>query len=124
MPLDVFLVEDSAAVRERIETLLAGMDGVRLAGCAAGAEEAVGAILALLPQVVLLDVKLAQGNGFDVLRAVCSQAPQIDFYMLSNFATPAYRRTAGELGARGFFDKTQEFARLMALLSERARPGL
>jgi len=124
VPLDIFLVEDSVAVRERIETLLAGMDGVRVTGWAGGADEASRAILALLPQVVLLDVKLAQGNGFDVLRAVCSQAPQIDFYMLSNFATPAYRRTAEELGARGYFDKTQEFPHLMALLSERARPGL
>ena len=60
----------------------------------------------------LLDLHLAQGSGFDVLRAVCLQAPEIDFYMLSNFAAGPYRQLAGRLGARGFFDKSTEFGRV------------
>jgi len=119
MTLDIFLVDDSAPVRERIASALAALAGVRVVGHAEGADEAIRGILELLPQVVLLDLKLAQGGGFDVLRAVRAQAPQIDFYMLSNFATPAYRRTAEQLGARGFFDKTQEFAELLARLAAR-----
>lgn len=121
VPFDVFLVDDSAPVRERIEALLASLEGARVVGHAEGADDAAARILALGPQVVILDLKLAQGSGFDVLRAVCPQAPHIDVYMLSNFATDAYRRTAAQLGARGFFDKTQEFAQLMELLAQRAR---
>jgi DNA-binding NarL/FixJ family response regulator len=121
VPLEIFLVDDSAPVRSRIEALLAGLDGARVVGHADGADEAVAGILALAPHVVILDLKLAQGSGFDVLRAVCPQAPQIDVYMLSNFATDGYRRTAAQLGARGFFDKTQEFVQLMDLLAQRAR---
>ena len=121
MPLTLYVVDDSPLVRERIEALLAGLSGARIVGHAEGADQAVSGILTLLPQVVLLDLKLAQGSGFDVLRAVCPQAPQIDVYMLSNFATDGYRRTAAQLGARGFFDKTQEFVQLMDLLAQRAR---
>lgn len=122
MPLDVFLVDDSAPVRERLLAMLAALAGVCVVGQAEGAEQAIAAILACRPQVVLLDLKLGDGgSGFDVLRAVHPQAPEIDFYLLSNFSTPAYRRSAEELGARGFFDKTQEFGRLMDLLAERAR---
>ena len=122
MPLDVFLVDDSAPVRERLHAMLAALAGVCVVGQAEGAEQAIAAILACRPQVVLLDLKLGDGgSGFDVLRAVHPQAPEIDFYLLSNFSTPAYRRSAEELGARGFFDKTQEFGRLMDLLAERAR---
>lgn len=84
--------------------------------------DAVTAVREQGVDVVLLDLKLGDGgSGFDVLRAVHPQAPGIDFYLLSNFSTPAYRRSAEELGARGFFDKTQEFGRLMDLLAERAR---
>ena len=36
------------------------------------------------PGVVLLDISLAAGSGFDVLRAVRPQAPEIDVYVLSN----------------------------------------
>ncbi|HJS39219.1 MAG TPA: response regulator transcription factor [Burkholderiales bacterium] len=122
MPLDVFLVDDSAPVRERLHAMLAALAGVCVVGQAEGAEQAIAAILDCRPQVVLLDLKLGDGgSGFDVLRAVHPQAPEIDFYLLSNFSTPAYRRSAEELGARGFFDKTQEFGRLMDLLAERAR---
>ena len=121
MPLDIFLVDDSAPVRERLEALLGALDGVRVVGHAEDAEEAIRAILALLPHIVVLDLKLAQGNGFDVLRALRAQAPEVDVYLLSNFATPAYRASAAQLGARGFFDKTQEFQRLLDLLAARAR---
>lgn len=121
MPLHLFLVEDSAPVRERIEAALATIVGVVILGHAAGAEDAIRAILELRPHVVLLDLKLAQGSGFDVLRGVLPKAPEIEFYMLSNFATPAYRRTAEQLGARGFFDKSQEFPRLLGLLGAHPR---
>jgi len=121
LPLDIFLVDDSAPVRERLEALLGALDGVRVVGHAEDAEEAIRAILALLPHIVVLDLKLAQGNGFDVLRALRAQAPEVDVYLLSNFATPAYRASAAQLGARGFFDKTEEFQRLLDLLAARAR---
>ena len=122
MPLDVFLVDDSAPVRERLAAMLAALAGVCVVGEAESAALAVAGILERRPQVVLLDLKLGDGgSGFDVLRAVHPQAPEIDFYLLSNFSTPAYRRSAEDLGARGFFDKTQEFGRLMDLLAERAR---
>ena len=121
MPLEIFLVDDSAPVRERLEALLGALDGVRVVGHAEDAGEAIRAILALLPHIVVLDLKLAQGNGFDVLRALRAQAPEVDVYLLSNFATPAYRASAAQLGARGFFDKTQEFQRLLDLLAARAR---
>ena len=59
MTLDIFLVDDSAPVRERIASALAALAGVRVVGHAEGADEAIRGILELLPQVVLLDLKLA-----------------------------------------------------------------
>ena len=122
MALEIFLVDDSLLVRERLVSMLAAIAGVCVIGQAEAAAEAIRAILELRPQLVVLDLKLGDGgSGFDVLRAVRPQAPEVDFYLLSNFSTPAYRRSAEELGARGFYDKTQEFGRLMDLIAERAR---
>lgn len=115
----VFLVEDSLPVRERLSELLTA-GGNQIVGTAAGAREAIAAILAARPDAVVLDLNLAQGSGFDVLRAVRDAAPEIDFYMLSNFASEPYRRYAESLGARGFFDKTSEFERVRDILAERA----
>ena len=116
----VFLVEDSLPVRERLSALLTAGGTNEIVGTAAGAKEAIAAILAARPDAVVLDLNLAQGSGFDVLRAVRDAAPEIDFYMLSNFASEPYRRYAASLGARGFFDKSSEFERVREVLEQRA----
>ena len=116
---DIFIVEDSALVRERLLELLGEVPESRVVGVAAGADEAIEEILAERPDVVLLDLSLAQGSGFDVLRAVHEAAPEIDVYMLSSFATEPYRRLAARLGARDFFDKSSEFERVRDTLAAR-----
>lgn len=118
-PVRVFFVEDSPLVLERLEHM-AQLAGARAVGHAAGADEAVRGILAAHPDLVFLDLNLAQGTGLDVLRALRLEAPRIDVYMLSNYAEPAYRQLALRLGARGFFDKTNEFGRVMDLITARA----
>ena len=118
--LRVFLVEDSPAILERLEALLASVEGSRTVGHASRAGEAIEGILAERPDMVVLDLKLADGSGFDVLRAVRSAAPGIDVYMLSNFASEPYRRLAERLGARNLFDKTTEFERVREVILDRA----
>ena len=117
---DVYLVEDSAPVRERLTAMLEGIPGTRVVGHAEGARDAVRGILATRPHLVLCDLSLKQGTGFEVLRALRQQAPEIDCYMLSNFATDPYRRLAAELGARDFFDKSRELERVRDLVARRA----
>jgi DNA-binding NarL/FixJ family response regulator len=120
----VFLVEDSPAVSARLEAMLGAIAGVTLVGRAAAAEDATRTILADRPDAVVLDLKLAKGSGFDVLRAVQEQAPEIDVYVLSNLTGEPYRRRAALFGAREFFDKTTEFKRVRDLLAVRAAQTL
>ena len=118
--MQVFLVEDSPPVREHLTEMLQGLPDTQLLGHAAEADRAIRDILAGAPDVVLLDISLAAGSGFDVLRAVRPQAPQIDFYFLSNYAAYPYRQLAETLGARGFFDKSKEFERVREVITGRA----
>ena len=107
-------------VRARLADMLGAIPGANVVGEAADAQAAIRGILASRPDVVVLDVNLAEGSGFDVLRAVRRQAPEIDFYMLSNFADAPYRHLARRLGAREFFDKSKEFERMRDLIAQRA----
>lgn len=116
--LRVYFVEDSPIVLERLESIAAEA-GAQPVGHAVAAREAIDAILALRPDVVITDLRLADGTGFDVLRAVHEAAPDIELYMLSNFADEPYRRIARQLGAREFFDKTTEFGRVGELIAAR-----
>ena len=116
----IFLVEDSHLVLARLEAMLAAIPGTRVCGTAAHAGRAIRGILDEQPDLVLCDLKLATGSGFDVLRAVRAAAPQVDVYMLSNFVSEPYRRLATELGARDFFDKSSEIERVRDLVASRA----
>jgi len=123
-PMRVFVVEDSPAVCERLQSMLAGIDGTQAVGVAATAQEAIRGILAAQPDVVVLDLRLADGSGLDVLRALRTQGVgrgAIDVYMLTNFPEEPYRRVAERLGVRGFFDKSTEFERVRDALVARAR---
>lgn len=119
--MEIFLVEDSAPIRERLAAMLGGIPGATLVGEAADADAAIREILATRPDIVVLDLGLAGGtSGFDVLRAVRPQAPEIDFYMLSNHAADPYRQLAERLGACHFFDKSCEFDVVRAVITQRA----
>jgi DNA-binding NarL/FixJ family response regulator len=110
--MQVFLVEDSPIVRQRLEALLAEVPGAEIVGRAAGATTAIREILQLRPDLVVLDVQLAEGSGFDVLRALHAGAPELDVIMLTNYSADPYRQIAERFGARAFFDKSKEFERV------------
>jgi DNA-binding NarL/FixJ family response regulator len=119
--MEIFLVEDSSLLRQRLAELLGAIPGASLVGEAERADEAIRDILSLRPDVVVLDLSLAGGtSGFEVLREVCRKAPEIDVYMLSNFVASPYRELAERLGARDFFDKSSELERARRVLTERA----
>ena len=114
----VFLVEDSPILRERVEAILTSIPGAQACGHAASAAGAIAAIEAAKPDAVVLDIQLEQGSGFEVMRAIRASMPQVQFYVLTNFANDAYRRKAENLGARGFFDKSSEFEHLRKALTQ------
>ena len=119
--MEIFLVEDSPPGRARRAEMLSAIPGVTLVGTATNAADATQSILTRRPQLVVLDLSLGGGSsGFDVLRNVRSVAPEIDFYMLSNFSADPYRQLAEKLGARDFFDKTREFNRVRDVIASRA----
>jgi len=88
-------------------------------GVASGANEAIADILLERPDMVLLDLQLAQGSGYDVLKALGAAAPEIDVFMMSSFAAEPYRRIAARLGARDFFDKGTDLRRVRDLVAAR-----
>ena len=114
--MKVFLVEDAPLLRERLTALITSV-GARPVGHADSASDAIAGILATQPDVVVLDLSLKQGHGFDVLRAVREAAPAIAFYVLTNHPIESFRETAKRLGARAFFDKSSEFDKLRAVLA-------
>jgi DNA-binding NarL/FixJ family response regulator len=111
------VVEDAVEIRKRLVAMLDVLPGVEVVGEAASVQPAIDGVLASRPDVVLLDLQLADGGGgLAVLAAVKPQRPDLQVIVLSNFATPQYRQASLAAGADVFLDKSQEFGRVPEIL--------
>lgn len=117
-PTQIYIVDDSVAIRSRLAEMLGRLGDVRVVGEAANAGQAVADILALRPHSVLLDLNLSGTSGMQVLRAIHPQAPEIVFVVLTNHAEPQYRRACERAGAAYFLDKSTEFDRVPGVIAE------
>lgn len=120
----VFLVEDSPLIRDRLAAMLGEIDGVEIVGMADTAAAASTAILEAHPGTVVLDLRLAEGSGLEVLNRVHPACPDITFIVLTNFATPQYRRICMNAGAAHFIDKSREIGQVKGIVSGLIRHGL
>jgi DNA-binding NarL/FixJ family response regulator len=116
--MKVFVVEDSAAVRERLVEMIREVEDVEVVGEAWSYEEAVAGIRDVLPDVAILDIKLADdtGSGIDVLAEVRKTMPSIRAIVMSNYATPQHVKASADAGAEYFLDKSEDFERIPEIL--------
>ena len=114
---DVFIVEDSPAVRESLVDLLNGVRGVRVVGVADSPIAAIEAICAARPAVVVLDFQLIGGTALDVLRGIRPQLPDVVVIVLTNFPSPGYRRACVSAGANWFLDKSTQFEEVRKIVA-------
>ena len=101
----VFLLDDHEVVRRGVADLLSAEDDIEIVGEASTAEEAVGRILAISPDVCLLDVRLPDGSGVEVCRAVREKRPALACLMLTSFSDDEALLEAVLAGASGYLLK-------------------
>jgi DNA-binding NarL/FixJ family response regulator len=116
--MKVFVVEDSAAVRERLIEMIREIEDIEVVGEAATYDAAVDGIMNTRPDVAVLDIKLADdhGSGIDVLSQVRKGLPAIKAIVLSNYATPQHMKASADAGAEYFLDKSADFERITEIL--------
>ena len=116
--LRVLLVEDSPVICGLITEIINDVPGVKVAESVGSESEAIEAVGRLDVDVVILDLQLRKGTGFGVLRAMRAMPKKPIVLVLTNFALRSYRDTALALGARDFLDKSRDYDRLPAILTE------
>ena len=110
--MKVFIVEDSTVVRERLTAMLVEIGGLEVIGAASGAGEALAIIRQVRPDAVILDLQLAEGRGFDVLKTIRRDGPAPLVLVLTNHASLQHRQRCMKAGADYFFDKAIDFGKV------------
>lgn len=118
-PLRIFLVEDSAILRDRLSEAFASWGKITMVGHAETEAVADAALRGGDWDVLILDLQLLQGTGLGVLRNLRGhRKPGTSVIVLTNYAIPSYRARSMELGADYFFDKTKDFAKIKEVFSD------
>ena len=120
-PLRVFVVEDSPIMLELLVRAVQAA-GAEVTGHSDSAKEAAAALSLVQTDLIILDIKLRAGNGFDVLRALqaAGHTHSAIKIIFTNFASPEYRELSFQLGANAFFDKTSEGSQALEFINRLA----
>jgi two-component system response regulator DevR len=104
-PVTVLLIDDSEVVRAGLRTLLGTDAAVAIVGEAATVASGVEAAARLRPDLVLLDIRLPDGTGFEACRQILKHAPDTRVLILSSIADDAMVDEAIRSGANGYLLK-------------------
>ena len=99
------LVDDSEVVRLGLRSLLASEAAFEIIGEAGGVSSGVEVVTRLKPDVVLLDIRLPDGSGFDACRQILQRTPAIRVLFLTSVADDSLVESAIRAGGHGYLLK-------------------
>ena len=117
-PVRVFILDDSPQITEMLSELISDPGYVEIAGAAESAKHAIEEIRLSNPDVVIIDLQLKDGSGFDVVKAIRAlpQAKDIVIILFTNHASRELHKHAAELGANYSLDKSRDHAQILEIL--------
>lgn len=118
----VAVVDDHPLVREGTAALVGRADDMEIAGVAGSLDELRPVLATSRVDVLLLDLRLGQESGFDLLRSAIEPMPAV--VVLTSYDYPQYADAAMRLGAAGFVVKTAPTAELLEAVRRAAAGGL
>jgi two-component system, NarL family, response regulator DevR len=104
-PIRVFLVDDHEVVRRGVAEVLEDDPGMTVAGEAGSVAEALARVPAVRPDVVVIDMRLPDGDGAELCRGLRERLPGLRFLVLTSFSEQDAFDAAVRAGASGFLLK-------------------
>ena len=105
MTVRLLLVDDHQMVRAGLRALLADEAELQVVGEAGSVAEAIAAAESLLPDLILIDLRLPDGSGVEACREILSAAPGIRILFLTSHSDEQAIESTLLAGARGYLLK-------------------
>ena len=115
-PIRVLIVDDQRLMRDGLRALLELQDGLEIVGEAGSGQDALAAVAATDPDVVLMDVRMPQMSGVEATRALRERGDRPRILILTTFDDDQYVFDALKAGAAGYVLKDLPAAALAAAI--------
>ena len=112
-PLRVMLVDDHEIVRDGIKAMLDTQDDIVVTAQAGSVQEAIDEAARTRPDVVVMDVRLADGSGIEATRQIRADHPETKVLMLTSFADDEALFSSIMAGASGYVLKQVKSGELL-----------
>lgn len=117
MQMKVMLVDDHPLFMEGLQYLLE-THGINVAGIAKNGREALVQARVLKPDIILMDIKMPECSGLDVLKLIKAEMPDIRIVMLTTSDEDEDLFNAIKYGASGYLLKNTNAKELVGMLSD------
>jgi DNA-binding NarL/FixJ family response regulator len=101
----IFIVEDHQVMREAYQMLLEMEPDLEVCGTAATGEDALSALKATQPDLMLVDVSLPGMSGIELVQQLQTRYPALPTLVISGHDETVYAEQALRAGAKGYLDK-------------------
>jgi len=122
----LLIIDDRETVRQALEARLSHAPEIELVGSTGSSQEGVQAALELDPDIVLLEIKMADGKGLDTCRQIAQANPSTAVIILTSYVDEDERQAAFQAGASSYVLKDIDSQRLIraieTLRHRRCRP--
>jgi DNA-binding NarL/FixJ family response regulator len=117
----IFIAARSKQDWQQLCNLVGLMNGVEVLQQVNDMVNTTDVVLETVPDVLLLDVDLRQGQGVALLKRVHSQNPGLTIIVVSYFSSPLCRSICEHAGGTYFLDKSTEFQQIPAIITSFAK---
>jgi DNA-binding NarL/FixJ family response regulator len=122
--MKIVIADDSSLLRDRIKSLLKSLSNELVVYEAANGAETLQIIREREPDLVILDIRMPEMNGIEVLKKIRELKMKVKVCILTNYAYPIYKRRCFEAGADFFLRKTEDFEEIEIIVSDMLRDKL
>ncbi|HUU99615.1 MAG TPA: response regulator transcription factor [Bacteroidales bacterium] len=107
--MKVVIADDSSLLRDRIRSLLNSINHNSVVYEAENGVEALQLIREKEPDLAILDIRMPEMNGIEVLKKIRELKMKVKVCILTNYDYPIYKKRCFEAGADYFLRKTEDF---------------